>query len=209
MLLDMLGILGMLLGILSDWLLSTADTVNNFYNFYDNFYVFYFLAFVLLTAFITVWVFLDSRRRMNHSVGWTLSTFFFGLTSLAVYLSKRNLKQGEVRSSGTGWNVSRNLAVGWTILCAMRSCGILFLSDSYSLSDTGYGAEYFTAAMQLGGVVMLFVFWLAGIFVLIVLGLFLRDANVVEEGPTGALADGGGLAHSAPTRRRKLRIPDR
>lgn len=66
--------------------------------------------FVLYLAF-AVWVFADAKKRMNHPMGWPAATLVLGPVVLPVYFAKRNLKAGEVREGGTGWNVIKNFAL--------------------------------------------------------------------------------------------------
>ncbi len=74
--------------------------------------------FVLYLAF-AVWVFMDAKKRMNHPIGWPAATFVLGPVVLPVYFAKRNLKVGEVREGGTGWNVIKNFALFWTLTVAV------------------------------------------------------------------------------------------
>ena len=57
---------------------------------------------VLLAVPFALWVFIDAKKRMNHVVGWPLGTLFLPIVLLPIYLTKRNLKEGEIRSGGIG-----------------------------------------------------------------------------------------------------------
>jgi hypothetical protein len=74
--------------------------------------------FVLYLVF-AVWVFTDAKKWKNHPVGWPAATLVLGPVVLPVYFAKRNLKAGEVREGGAGWNVIKNFALFWTLTIAV------------------------------------------------------------------------------------------
>ena len=92
----------------------------------------------VLYALFALWIFIDAKKRMNHVLGWPLAILFLGplayvlnwplvilfgglIVLMAIYLAKRNLKKGEVRSGGTGWNILKYFAALWTIAIAVSS----------------------------------------------------------------------------------------
>ena len=144
--------------------------------------------FVLCTVF-AIWVLIDSKKRMNHVVGWPLTTLFFGPVLLPIYLAKRNLKEGEVRSGGTGWNVLKSFALFWTItMIGGGIAGMVSVSDvaQEATSEAEQAGAAIGAALGLG---MIFFIWLGVIFGALVLGMFLKNSSIVEKGPTGPLAN--------------------
>ena len=62
---------------------------------------------------LAVWVGRDASRRQTQTAPflWGLGVFLFWLLFFPLYLAKRPLKAGEVRSGGGGWNFMKNLAI--------------------------------------------------------------------------------------------------
>lgn len=145
---------------------------------------------VLLNVPFALWIFIDAKKRMNHVLGWPLATLLLGpIILLPIYLAKRNLKTEEVRSGGTGWNILRYFAALWTIVIAVSV--IWHLSDSPD-SAQQYTSEVEQAGATIGAVMalgMIFFIWLGVLVGALVLGLILKDSNIVEKGPTGPLAN--------------------
>ena len=144
----------------------------------------------VLYAIFAVWVFIDAKKRMNHVVGWPLTTILLGPIVLPVYFAKRNLKDGEVREGGTGWNVLKNFALFWTITMVVAGiAGMVGVSDVAQQATSG--AEQ--AGVAIGatlGLGMIFVLWFIVLMAALVLGMFLKKSSIVEKGPTGALVAG-------------------
>jgi len=100
----------------------------------------------VLYAIFAVWVFTDAKKRMNHVVGWPLTTLLLGPIVLPVYFAKRNLKEGEVREGGTGWNILKNFALFWTITMVVAGiAGMVSVSDV--VQKAGSEAEQAGAAI--------------------------------------------------------------
>ena len=142
----------------------------------------------VLYAIFAVWVFTDAKKRMNHQVWWPLTTFLLGPLVLPVYFAKRNLKEGEVREGGTGWNVLKNFALFWTITMVVAGiAGMVSVSDV--VQQAGSEAEQAGAAIGATlGLGMIFGLWFIVLVAALVLGLFLKKYSIVEKGPTGPLA---------------------
>ncbi len=143
--------------------------------------------FVLYLAF-AVWVFTDAKKRMNHPIGWPAATFVLGPVVLPVYFAKRNLKVGEVREGGTGWNVIKNFALFWTLTVAAGA--IAGMANAGQTVDRA-ATQAQKAGAALGatlGMGMIFVLWFAVLAAALILGLFLGKSSIVEHGPTGPLA---------------------
>jgi len=142
----------------------------------------------VLYAIFAIWVFADAKKRMNHVVGWPLATFLLGPIVLPFYFAKRNLKEGEVREGGTGWNVLKNFALFWTITMVVAGiAGMVSVSDVVQQA----GSEAEQAGVAIGatlGLGMIFGLWFIVLVAALVLGLFLKKSSIVEKGPTGPLA---------------------
>lgn len=113
-------------------------------------------------------------------------TFVFGSLVLPIYIAKRNLKEGEVREGGLGWNILKNFALLWTITCAVWGISGLFIGASIETTN-----EWEEAGAAIGtgiGIIMIGFLWFVGAISALVLGMFLKKNSIVENGPTGALA---------------------
>lgn len=143
----------------------------------------------VLYAIFALWVLIDAKKRMNHVVGWPLATLLVGPLVLPIYLAKRNLKEGEVRSGGTGWNVLKNFVLFWTITMAVVGiAGMIGVSDV--AQQTTSGAEQVGTAIGAAiGLGMIFFAWLGVTFGALLLGMFLKNSGIVEKGPTGPLVN--------------------
>ncbi len=142
----------------------------------------------VLYAIFAVWVFIDAKKRMNHVIAWPLATFILGPLVLPVYFAKRNLKEGQVREGGTGWNVLKNFALIWTITMFVAGiAGMVSVSDvaQKATSEAEQAGVAIGATMGLG---MIFILWFIVLVAALVLGLFLKKSSIVEKGPTGPLA---------------------
>ncbi|MFC1561661.1 hypothetical protein ACFL4Q_01530 [candidate division KSB1 bacterium] len=142
----------------------------------------------VLYAIFAVWVFFDAKKRMNQVVGWPLATFLLGPLVLPVYIAKRNLKEGEVREGGTGWNVLKNFALFWTITMVVAGVvGIVGISEvaQQTTSEAEQAGVAIGATLGLG---MIFILWFIVVVAALVLGMFLKKSSIVEKGPTGPLA---------------------
>ena len=142
----------------------------------------------VLYAVLAAWVFVDAGRRLNHRVGWPAATLVIGPLVLPVYFAKRNLKEGEVREGGTGWNVLKNFALLWTL--TMFVAGIAgFVGVAETIDPSASDAELAGAAIGGGiGLGLIGLLWFIVAISALVIGLFLKKSTFVEKGPSGALA---------------------
>ena len=141
----------------------------------------------LISGAFGVWTLIDARSRKMKGFWWGLGVFLLLIIVFPYYLAVRNLKEGEIREGGKGWNVLKNFALLWTLFMAVVGIG--------AMVNMGAGApiagnEYEQAGYVLGaalGIGMLATLWFVVMVGALVLGLFLKEASVVEKGPTGPL----------------------
>jgi len=136
---------------------------------------------------LAIWVLYDARKRKNNMFGWAIPTLILGPIFLPIYLAKRNLKEGEVREGGTGWNVLKNFALLWTLTMVIGGIsGLMGAGTTIDQSQTA--AEEAGAIIGTGlGMGLIFLLWFIPMIAAIIIGFFLKKSSVVEEGPTGKL----------------------
>ena len=179
----------------------------------------YDMWYFVLCASFALWIFIDAKKRMNHVVGWPLAILLLGLilyvldwplailflgliVLLSIYLAKRNLKEGEVRSGGTGWNTLKYFVALWTIAIAVLAVWSLLEIPDFALQQYDFVIEQsedtvieqavedtIIGTAVLASLGMLFFIWFGVLVGALVLGLILKDSNIVEKGPTGPLAN--------------------
>lgn len=141
--------------------------------------------FVPLAA--SAWVFYDATRRKMNPWGWALGTLLLAIIALPLYFAKRDLKAGEVREGGVGWNFCKGFAIVWSLAMIVWIIGGLgTLSDQFA-STTNEWEQAGTAIGGTLGIGMILTLWLIGVVISLVIGLFVKKNSVVENGPTGAL----------------------
>lgn len=127
---------------------------------------------LILGILIGTWTYFDSKKRKNNQRFWTILNTIGGAYTLPIYLAKRNLKQGEIREGGLGWNLAKYYALTFSVIMAVAALYIL-------ISTSGIAAF---AGLGIYGVI-----WIAILVGLLALGMFLRKPNHIETGPTGKL----------------------
>jgi len=145
---------------------------------------------VLLAIIILVsWVGIDAKERKNNYILWAIGTLFLAPVIAPIYFAKRNLKKGEMREGGTGWNILKNFALIWTGLMFFAGISGIIGAGS-ALLDATSGAEAAGASIGTGlGLLAIAMFWFFPMVGAMVLGFFLKKSSKVEEGPTGELAE--------------------
>ena len=132
-----------------------------------------------------VWVFFDAYKRRGHTLreaaGWSAGTLVLWLFIVPAYFAKRNLRAGETREGGTGWNYLKTLAVLWTIV-------MLAVGAQYILAPRGVAPVAHTSAWRAGAAIGATAVWFFPVLGALFLGLVLKKTSIVEKGPTGPRA---------------------
>ena len=140
---------------------------------------------ILAVAFVGY----DAYNRRNNWIGWAAGTFLLSPVAVPAYLTLRNLKAGEKRVGGRGWNAMKYFALVWTVLMAVwLFSGLLDIAEQTSpnMSEAEQAGMALGAALGIG---MIGVFWFGGVAASLMLGFFFKDDTAIEEGPTGTLRD--------------------
>ena len=147
------------------------------------------MSYFILYICVAIWIFMDSKKRKFKGTLYAVATCILGPLVAPVYLAKRNLKEGEVREGGTGWNVLKNFALFWTITMFIAGvAGMVGASDvaQQATSDAEKAGTAIGAALGIG---MLLFIWFIPMVCALVLGLFMKKSSLIEKGPTGELAE--------------------
>lgn len=146
------------------------------------------MGYWVLYIILAVWVFFDASKRKNNKIGWPIAVLLIGPITLPVYFAKRNLKEGEVREGGTGWNVLKNFALFWTITMVIVAISGMF-GASEVVSNASNDYEKAGAIIGTGiGMAMLGSLWFFPMLFALIIGFFLKKSSIIEKGPTGKLA---------------------
>jgi hypothetical protein len=147
-----------------------------------------------ISLVLAVWVVRDASRRQTQTTPflWGLGILLVWLLFFPLYLAKRPLKTGEVRSGGRAWNFMKNLAI--TVSAYLPIVMILGLAEV---------AAQVTSVEEAVALVVIFVLVMGLVWVIfaggvLLIGLILKKSSVVERGPTGALAQGSGGQYAKP-----------
>jgi|GEM_PF-619118 len=137
---------------------------------------------------VAIWIYIDSKRRLYEpGKWWAIATALIGPLTAPVYFAKRPLKKGETREGGLPWNVLKNFALFWTLTLCVGAIGGMMSASNVMDEATN---EYKKAGAAVGtaiGLAMVFALWFFPMVGAIMLGVFLKKSNLVEEGPTGPL----------------------
>lgn len=147
-----------------------------------------------ISLVLAVWVGRDASRRQTQTAPflWGLGVLLVWILFLPLYLTKRPLKTGEVRSGGAGWNFMKYLAIAVTVY--MPIVMVLGLSEV---------AAQATSVEEAAALVVIFVLLMGLVWVIfaggvLLIGLVLRKSSVIERGPTGTLAHASGGQPAKP-----------
>lgn len=148
--------------------------------------------YLILYVPVAIWLYIDSKRRRYESgKWWAIATALIGPLTAPVYFAKRPLKTGETREGGLPWNILKNFALFWTLTLFVGAIGGLASASEVMDEATN---EYEEAGAAIGtaiGMAMIFALWFFPMVGAIMLGVFLKKSNVIEEGPTGPLLEAG------------------
>jgi hypothetical protein len=147
-----------------------------------------------ISLVLGVWVGKDASRRQTQTAPflWGLGVLLVWILFLPLYLTKRPLKTGEVRSGGKAWNFMKYLAI--VVSAYVPIVMILGLSDVVAQA---------TSVEEAVALVVIFVLLMGLVWVIfaggvLLIGLILRKSSVIERGPTGALAQASGGQYARP-----------
>jgi len=145
--------------------------------------------YLVVDGLLALWVFLDAfSRRSSAWLLWCLGTFLLAGIVVPIYLAVRPLRAGETREGGKAWNILRGFALTWTVIMAALGVSAIYtLSNNGQAQTTTAGSVVYAigSAIGIGLIAMAWFFPMVGA---LVLGFFLRNAAVIEQGPTGRLA---------------------
>ena len=151
------------------------------------------LSYFILYICVAIWIFLDSKKREFNGILYAGATCLFGPLVAPVYLAKRNLKEGEIREGGTAWNILKNFALFWTatififgiawMIAVFAASGAVLNNSSDAAANAGAAAGAAIGTVFVFGTLL--ATWFFPMVCALVLGLFLKQASVIETGPTG------------------------
>jgi hypothetical protein len=136
----------------------------------------------------SLWVYRDSRARLNSPVRWSIGTLVLGPLVMPAYIAVRNLKDEETREGGRAWNVLRCFALFWTITMAVVAVGAIGATSEVASAAKN---DLEKAGMAIGYVIgfgFLASVWFFPMVAALVMAPFLKKSTALERGPTGALA---------------------
>lgn len=142
---------------------------------------------------LAAWIFFDATKRKMNPWGWAIGTFLLSLITLPLYLAKRNLRYGEVREGGVGWNFCKGFTLIWTLVMFAWAVGGFGVVGSQMASTSNEWEQAGTVIGGALGIGLILGLWFLGVVAALVIGLFLKKGSIVEKGPTGALAEGPSL----------------
>jgi len=146
--------------------------------------------FFLLWLGFAVWVFFDAKKRcMKNPALEAVGVLGLGIIFLPLYFAKRNLYKGEVREGGMAWNAVKVFALYWTITMFVASLAGLGAASQMVVEETSEAAQAGAAVGTMLGMGLMIGLWFAVLAGILVIGLFLKKSSMVENGPTGGLAE--------------------
>ena len=147
-----------------------------------------------ISLVLAVWVGRDASRRQTQTAPflWGLGVLLVWILFLPLYLTKRPLKTGEVRSGGGGWNFMKYLAI--VVTAYLPIVMVLGLSDVVAQATSVEEA----VALVVIFVLMMGLVWVIFAGGVLLIGLILKKSSVIERGPTGTLAQASGGQPAKP-----------
>jgi len=146
--------------------------------------------FFLLWLGFAVWVFFDAKKRcMKNPALEAVGVLGLGIIFLPLYFAKRNLYKGEVREGGMAWNAVKVFALYWTITMFVASLAGLGAASQTVVEQTSEAAQAGAAVGTMLGMGLMIGLWFVVLAGTLVIGLFLKKSSMVENGPTGGLAE--------------------
>lgn len=145
-------------------------------------------AYLLVFGVLALYLIFDGIRRKLGvvTVAWAIGALVLGPVILPIYFTKRPLKTGETREGGLAWNILKNFALFWTVFMVVVAISSIVSAGSVS---TNSDAEAAGAAIGITLVLLIeAVVWFFPMVGAIVLGFFLKKSSIIEQGPTGRLA---------------------
>jgi hypothetical protein len=130
------------------------------------------------------WVYLDTAARgVRNPIAWAIIVPISWIFMLPVYLARRPLVAGEVRTGGTWWNLLRAFAATYAVGTALLALRYLRPALFGLVWAIAAGNRAVMALLQFVGVLLLIA--LPAVLALGV-GMFLRK-QTTEVGPTASL----------------------
>ena len=149
---------------------------------------------LIISLVLAVWVIRDASRRQTQTTPflWGFGVLLVWILFFPLYLAKRPLKAGEVRSGGRGWNFMKNLAIIVTVYVP-----IVMVLGSSEVAAQATSVEEAVAPVVIF-VLLMGLVWVIFAGGVLLIGLILKRSSVVERGPTGTLAQTSGGQSAEP-----------
>jgi len=147
------------------------------------------LLLFIFNIVIAIWILVDSIRRESSGILYALGTCVFGILIAPIYMAKRNLKRGEIREGGAGWNIVKNFTLLWTLLMSVTATTgfinvlIQFQGFRSDAEMTGFGLGV------IFGLGIYLTIWFVITISAVMIGFLIKDTSIVEKGPTGELIE--------------------
>ncbi|MCX6136678.1 MAG: hypothetical protein NTV54_04180 [Ignavibacteriales bacterium] len=120
---------------------------------------------ILLYLAFAIWIFSDAKRRKNNPGTTLIGIILLGLITIPLYFAQRNLKSGETRKGGKVWNFIKFFVPLFALVMI-----VFVFPESPNIARS--------ISVLLGMSI-----------VLLAIGWIFRKPGLIEQGPTGALAE--------------------
>ncbi|CAA9356917.1 MAG: hypothetical protein AVDCRST_MAG93-7404 [uncultured Chloroflexia bacterium] len=147
-----------------------------------------------ISLVLAVWVGRDASRRQTQTAPflWGFGVLLVWLLFFPLYLAKRPLKTGEVRSGGRVWNFMKYLAIA--VSAYVPIVMVLALSDVAAQATSVEEAVALVVSLML----LMGLVWMIFAGGVLLIGLLFKKSSVIERGPTGTLAQASGGQYAKP-----------